>query len=48
MAKYVLTIDERPGREKAEVWAGPHALTDQHARQVLAAAMRLMLKDTKP
>ena len=42
-ARYVLSIDERPDHRKVELWAGPHKLTDQHARRVLAAAMRQML-----
>ena len=42
-SRYVLSLDERVGHEKVELWAGPHKLTDQHARRVLAAAMRQML-----
>ena len=42
-ARYVLSIDERPGHERVELWAGPHKLTDQHARRVLATAMRRMM-----
>lgn len=41
-SRYVLTLDERPGRERVELRDGDHTLTDRTTARVLTVALRIM------